>query len=82
MRAIASRIRKLEKLQLQSVPDLARVKLAMINTVRDVDAGGCWTRLQSDLTALAKQDAALGMEARRMGFRPIADAVRRVGERR
>ena len=96
MRSVRRRLDALERLpQLQPPPSsleqISRLALKqmsdedlelMINMARDRDRGVRRTLLPSELAALARQDAALETEARRMGFRSFAEAERRAGQRR
>jgi hypothetical protein len=51
----------------------------MMTMARDRDAGVCRTPSESEAAVLAVYEAALETEARRMGFRSMAEAERRGG---
>jgi hypothetical protein len=96
MRNVRRRLQVLERLpQLQPPPSpleqigsLALKQMSdedlalMITMARDRVRGVCRTLLPSESAALAAHSAALETEARRMGFRSLAEAERIAGPRR
>ena len=96
MRNVERRLRVLERLpQFQSPPSLVEQirglalrqisdeDLAMLkNMTRDLEAGVRTTITERESAAMAAHDAAVEVEARRMGFTSFAEAARIEGRRR